>query len=143
MGQSQNAPSHASPRRRSQRVLMQVAVRIRGENAEGASFEEETSTLAINAHGALILLQARITSGSSVHMQHNGTKQEQECQVVFLGPVRSGKAEIGLEFSSPCPTFWRVAFPLKTGRQGIRKHARSSPPTHTRDSAPRQLPGFS
>jgi hypothetical protein len=111
MGQSPNAPSHASPRRRSQRVLMQVSVRIRGENAEGAPFEEETSTLAINAHGALIQMQARITSGSKVHMQHNGTKQEQECQVVFLGPVRSGRAEIGLEFSSPCPTFWRVAFP--------------------------------
>ena len=111
MGQSPNASSHAGPRRRSQRVLMQVAVRIRGKDAEGGSFEEETSTLASNAHGALILLQARITSGSRVHMQHNGTKQEQECQVVFLGPVRSGKAEIGLEFSSPCPTFWRVTFP--------------------------------
>lgn len=111
MGQSPNAPSHAAPRRRSQRVLMQVAIRIRGKNAEGAPFEEETSTLAINAHGALILLQARITSGSMVQLQHNGTKQEQECQVVFLGPVRSGRAEIGLEFSSPCPTFWRVAFP--------------------------------
>ena len=111
MGQTSNAPSQAGPRRRSQRVLMEVGVRIHGENAEGAPFEEETSTLAINAHGALILLQARITSGSSVHMQHNGTKQEQECQVVFLGPVRSDRAEVGLEFSSPCPTFWRVAFP--------------------------------
>ena len=111
MGNSPNAPTQAGPRRRSQRVLMQVAVRIRGENAEGAPFEEETSTLAINAHGALILLQARITSGSTVHMQHNGTKQEQECQVVFLGPVRSGKAEIGLEFAAPSPSFWRVAFP--------------------------------
>jgi len=111
MGHSPHTAGHAGPRRRSQRVLMQVAVRIRGENAEGASFEEETTTLAINAHGALILLQARITSGSTVQLQHNGTKQEQECQVVFLGPVRSGKAEIGLEFSAPCPTFWRVAFP--------------------------------
>ena len=111
MGHSPNVTGHAGPRRRSQRVLMQVSVRIHGENAEGATFEEETSTLAINAHGALILLQARITSGSTVHMQHNGTKQEQECQVVFLGPVRSGRAEVGLEFSSPCPTFWRVAFP--------------------------------
>jgi len=90
---------------------MQVAVHIRGKDAQGAPFEEETDTLAINAHGALILLQARITSGSLVHMQHKGTQQEQECQVVFLGPVRSGKAEIGLEFSSPCPAFWRVTFP--------------------------------
>jgi len=31
--------------------------------------------------------------------------------VAFLGPVRGGKAEIGLEFTAPRPTFWRVAFP--------------------------------
>jgi hypothetical protein len=30
---------------------------------------------------------------------------------VFLGPVRDEKAEIGLEFSAPRPTFWRVSFP--------------------------------
>jgi hypothetical protein len=98
-------------RRRSQRVLMQVAVRIRVNHAQGTDFEEETETLAINAHGALILLQARVTSGSKVFMQHKRTQEEQECHVVFLGPVRSGKAEIGLEFSSPRPAFWRVAFP--------------------------------
>jgi hypothetical protein len=111
MGQPPTAPNHPGPRRRSQRVLMQVGVRIRGNDAQGKPFEEETATLAINAHGALIPLQARLVSGSQVHMQHKGTTQEQECHVVFLGPVRSGKAEIGLEFSAPCPTFWRVAFP--------------------------------
>ncbi len=73
--------------------------------------EEETETLAINAHGALILVNARVTSGSKILMQHKRTQEEQECHVVFLGPVRGGKAEIGLEFSEPGPTFWRVAFP--------------------------------
>jgi hypothetical protein len=91
--------------------LMQVPIRIRGNDAQGKPFEEETGTLAINAHGALVQVQARLTSGSRVHMQHKQTQEEQECQVVFLGPVRSGKAEIGLEFSEPRPTFWRVAFP--------------------------------
>jgi len=90
---------------------MQVAVRIRGNDAQGKPFEEEAATLAINAHGALVALQARLTSGSTVSMQHKGTEEEQECQVVFLGPVRSGKAEIGLEFSAPRPSFWRVTFP--------------------------------
>ena len=90
---------------------MQVAVRIRGNDAQGKKFEEEASTLAINAHGALVPLQARLTSGGKIHMQHKHTQEEQECYVVFLGPVRSGKAEIGLEFSKPCPAFWRVAFP--------------------------------
>jgi len=90
---------------------MQVAVRIRGTDAQGQNFEENTETLAINAHGALVLLSARLTSGSKVHMKHNKTEEEQECHVAFLGPVRSGRAEIGLEFSAPRPTFWRVAFP--------------------------------
>ena len=90
---------------------MQVSVRIRGNDAQGKSFEEEATTLAINAHGALVQLHVRLTSGGKVLMQHKQTQEEQECQVVFLGPVRSGKAEIGLEFSAPRPTFWRVAFP--------------------------------
>jgi hypothetical protein len=90
---------------------MQVPVKLRGSDAQGASFEEETETLAINAHGALVLLQARVTSGAKIQLKHTRTAEEQECHVVFLGPVRGNKAEIGLEFSAPRPQFWRVAFP--------------------------------
>ncbi len=111
MGDAQTTPVHAGPRRRSQRVLMQVPVGIRGNDAQGKAFEEEAATLAINAHGALILMETRLTSGSKVLLKHKQTQQEQECHVVFLGPVRAGKAEVGLEFSVSCPTFWRVAFP--------------------------------
>src|SRR3981189_481428 len=111
MAQVPNTSTHTGARRRSQRVLVQVPVRIRGKNPQGVSFEEFTETLAINAHGALVLLSARLTSGSVVHMKHNKTEEEQECHVAFLGPVRSAKGEIGLEFTAPCPTFWRVAFP--------------------------------
>ena len=90
---------------------MQVGVRIRGKDALGKDFEEFTETLAINAHGALVLLTSRVVSGAIVQMKHNKTEEEQECHVAFLGPVRGGKAEIGVEFTSPHPTFWRVAFP--------------------------------
>jgi hypothetical protein len=90
---------------------MQVPIRVRGKDAQGKDFEEYTETLAINAHGALVLLNARVTSGSIVQLRHNKTEEEQECHVAFLGPVRSGRAEIGVEFSAPRPTFWRVAFP--------------------------------
>lgn len=111
MGQASNIHISSGSRRRSQRVLMQVLVRIRGEDAQGHKIEEETETLAINAHGALVLLNSRLTSGSKVLLQHKRTSEEQECHVAFLGPVRNGKAEIGLEFSAPRPGFWRVAFP--------------------------------
>jgi hypothetical protein len=104
-------PSSTGARRRSQRVLMQVSVRLNGIDAQGKPFDEEADTLAINAHGALILLQARLTSGSLITLRNNVTKEEQECVVAFLGPVRGNKAEIGLEFSARRPQFWRVAFP--------------------------------
>jgi hypothetical protein len=110
MDQVSNTPPH-TVRRRSQRILMQVPIRVRGKDAQGKDFEEYTETLAINAHGALVLLNARVTSGSIVQLRHNKTEEEQECHVAFLGPVRSGRAEIGVEFSAPRPTFWRVAFP--------------------------------
>jgi hypothetical protein len=111
MAQVTNTSMNPGARRRSQRVLMQVAVRVYGSDAQGRAFDEETETLAINAHGALVLLTARVTSGSKVQLQHKKTLEDQECHVVFLGPVRAGKAEIGLEFSAPRPAFWRVAFP--------------------------------
>jgi hypothetical protein len=111
MAQVTNTSVNTGAKRRSQRVLMQVAVRIRGTDAQGRSVDEETETLAINAHGALVMLQSRFTSGSKLLLQHKKTQEQQECHVVFLGPVRAGKAEIGLEFTSPHPTFWRVAFP--------------------------------
>ena len=111
MSQPLQNPTNVGVRRRSQRVLMQVGIQVSGNDAQGKYFREETDTLAINAHGALILLHARITSGSILKLQNNRTKEEQECHVVFLGPVRGEKAEIGLEFSAPRPQFWRVAFP--------------------------------
>jgi len=111
MSQPLQNSSNPGVRRRSQRVLMQISVQVSGNDAQGKYFREETDTLAINAHGALVLLHARITSGSLLKLQHNRTKEEQECHVVFLGPVRGEKAEIGLEFSAPRPQFWRVTFP--------------------------------
>jgi hypothetical protein len=111
MAESQKVSGSYMPRRRSQRVLMQVSVRVNGTDSQGNPFSEDTDTLAVNAHGALILLNTRITSGSTLKMLHKGTQEEQECHVVFLGPVRAGRSEIGLEFSGPRPGYWRVAFP--------------------------------
>src|SRR5437660_4771017 len=110
MTQVSNTPMHAGARRRSQRVLMQVGIRIRGKDSQGKDFEEFTETLAINAHGSLVLLAARVTSGSAVHVRHNKTEEEQECHVAFVGAVGGGNGEIGLEVTTPRPTFWRVAF---------------------------------
>jgi hypothetical protein len=109
MGQIPNTT--VGTRRRSQRVLMQVGVMVHGTDVQGRKFEEETETLSVNAHGALVLVGARLAAGAKVVLRHNRTQEEQECVVVFLGPLRGSKTEIGLDFSSPRPAFWRVIFP--------------------------------
>lgn len=98
-------------RRRSQRVLMQVSVVIRGTDGHGRSFEEETETLSISAHGALVMLAAKVTPGTMVVLKHSRTQEDQECQVIFLGTPHGDKTEIGLEFTSRRPGFWRITFP--------------------------------
>jgi hypothetical protein len=104
-------PDFPLARRRSQRVVMQVPVRVRGDDVGGRAFDEETETLAINAHGAFILLQVRVSRGAQIMLKHNRTGEEQECRVLHVGPLRGNKAEVGLEFSSPRAHFWRVYFP--------------------------------
>lgn len=111
MPQPPSSTSSAGSRRRSQRVLMQVSVRLQGTDTQGQAFDEEADTLAINAHGALVLIQARVISGTMLMLHNNTTKEVQECVVAFLGPVRGNKAEVGLEFSARRPAFWRIAFP--------------------------------
>ncbi len=111
MSQPPNPTISSPTRRRSQRVLMQVGIVVCGADTMNRKFEEETETLSINAHGALILLGAKVAGGTKVVVKHKRTNEEQECSVVFQGSMRGGKTEIGIEFSTPRPTFWRVAFP--------------------------------
>jgi PilZ domain-containing protein len=129
MAQVSNINAASGARRRSQRVLMQISVRVTGNDAEGKQFAEETDTLAINAHGALVLLTTRVTSGGKLQMRHQRTNEEQECHVVFLGPVRNGKCEVGLEFTESRPAFWRVAFPPEDWSP---RHPEARTATHTR-----------
>src|SRR6266478_248823 len=50
LAESREASWLAANRRRSQRALMTIPVRVSGQNVLGSSFEEETQTRAISAH---------------------------------------------------------------------------------------------
>lgn len=99
-------------RRRSQRVFLSVRVIVRSENApQNAAFEEETQTMVVNVHGALILLAAKVIKGQKLRMTNRVTKAEQLCQVASLGPKSEGKTQVGVEFLKPSPDFWQISFP--------------------------------
>jgi len=102
----------AANRRRSQRVLMTVPVRVAGKTGAGA-FEEETHTRAISAHGALIHLLTQVYRGQRLTLSNVQTKAALECIVAHIDRHQPNRPHVGVEFLLPNPLFWHVAFPPK------------------------------
>ena len=98
-------------KRRSQRVLVSVPVTVITQGADKQPVSEETRTLVVNAHGALVLTRQKVSIGQLLTLKNTKTEEEQACRVVFINPQQAGKSEVGLEFMKPAPRFWRIAFP--------------------------------
>jgi c-di-GMP-binding flagellar brake protein YcgR len=103
----------AANRRRSQRVLMTIPVRVSGQTGVGLHFEEETQTRAISAHGALILVSTQVYRGQRLTLSNVQTKAALECVVAHIEKYQSSQPQVGVEFMLPNPIFWHVAFPPK------------------------------
>src|SRR5216683_3677076 len=101
----------AANRRRSQRVLMTIPVRVSGKTDAGLPFGEETHTRAISAHGALILMSTQVYRGQRLTLSNVQTRAALECVVAHIDRRKDPQA--GVEFTLPNPMFWHVAFPPK------------------------------
>jgi len=97
-------------RRRSRRVILCVPVTVSGDSVKGP-FSEDTHTLVVNAHGALILLAAEVLAGQLIQVRSRAHSVQQICRICYLGPTVEGKTQIGVEFAKPAPDFWQISFP--------------------------------
>jgi hypothetical protein len=98
-------------RRRSMRVLLSVPILVSGKNAAGKDFKEETRTLVVNAHGALISLTSPVTAEQRILVSNRATQQSLACRVVYVGAPQAGRMQMGIEFEKPMPSFWQIDFP--------------------------------
>jgi hypothetical protein len=103
----------AANRRRSQRVLVTIPVRVSGQTGHRSPFEEATHTRAISAHGALILLSNQVHRGQRLTLSNLQTRAALECVVAHIDRHQSNHPQVGVEFTLPNPVFWHVAFPPK------------------------------
>src|SRR5580693_5493063 len=85
-------------RRRSLRVLLSVPILVSGKASDNREFTEEARTLVVNAHGALISLEARVTPNQQITIANKTTRQTLECRVVHVGNAQGGKVQLGVEF---------------------------------------------
>jgi hypothetical protein len=98
-------------RRRSQRVFLSIPVVVEGQTLKGEKFREETTTLAVSAHGGLVTLSNAVDAKKAVMLIHRGSGQQQICRVAYSGTIQRGKTEVGLEFTAAAPKFWQIDFP--------------------------------
>ncbi len=93
------------------RVLLSVPVSVRGLDVNRKNFQEETKTLVVNAHGALILIASQLKAGQTITVTNLATKAMLDCRVVYHGQAQGGRTQVGIEFLQPSPSFWQVNFP--------------------------------
>ncbi|MGH9683484.1 MAG: PilZ domain-containing protein [Candidatus Acidiferrales bacterium] len=128
--------SHGAPtdtgadKRRTQRVQIAMPVIARGKSA-GQNFDETTTTVTVNAHGAMLLLQARVARGDKVTILNPKTTEEMPCTVVFIGQREGTRTQVGVEFAEPSRIFWRINFPPEDWNPSQRKKAGPLPSSAT------------
>jgi PilZ domain len=97
--------------RRSQRVMLKVSVIVLVHGTDNKVVSEVTRTVTVNAHGAKILLGLKVSIGEVLMLRNSGTGEEVSCRVVYISPHQAEKKEVGLDFITPSPGFWRISFP--------------------------------
>lgn len=108
------APKRFSKPRRSLRMYLLIRVRVERQAADGKTSLEDTETYVINEHGALIRLLARPQLQERLTLQNASTRETQAAKVVYISEAKDGTFNTGIEFDTPCPSFWGVTFPCRS-----------------------------
>jgi hypothetical protein len=111
-------PSNFVNRRRSQRVLLAVRLEVSGKRLNKTSFEEETKTIIVNSHGALLHLKESVVNGQVLSLKNDDTNEKISCTVVdiFLAKRECRKWPSSLRTLSPI-----LASHLSSGRLDLAK----------------------
>jgi PilZ domain len=97
--------------RRSKRVVLRLPIQVRWTPPGDIAITEETTTLVVNAHGALISLAMKVKPGTRIFVRNRAVADDKECRVVRIQEKHAGKSEVGVEFLRPDAKFWGLEFP--------------------------------
>jgi len=109
-GQVSSKPLVHEERRRSQRVLLRTRARIHVA-LEGKLTTIEAITLSVTPQGALVVMNRTLPIEARLVLEHGITKECVACKVARAAREMPEGFHVPLEFDSPAPEFWRIAFP--------------------------------
>jgi hypothetical protein len=93
-------------RRKVRRFTMRVPVFVYGHGPAQEPFHEQTTSLVVNANGALLALEHSVVPGETLLLTNAATRAEQSCRVIHFRATQSHQTEVGIAFESPSTDFW-------------------------------------
>jgi len=90
---------------------MDVPIIVSGELPDHRAFREETFTVTVSAHGALMMMATKVALGQKLVVMNPENHDEREARVAYLGRPHAGLSQVAIEFARPSPTFWPVTSP--------------------------------
>jgi hypothetical protein len=105
--------SNSAGNRKTKRVVLVVPVAVSTNGDEGNPFSEKTTTLIVNATGALVYLTTAVFEGQKLQMVNSLTGDKILCTVASVTKSGQEKAkwEVGIAFAEQKPRFWGISFP--------------------------------
>lgn len=108
----QGAQYQGPERRRSQRVLIVIPVKVQWAQADGTRTEEDAQTEIVNAHGALLRMKVPPFESAKLELKRPAAGSSSQARVVKVHPHRpDGLARVAVELASPGQAFWGISIP--------------------------------
>jgi hypothetical protein len=100
-----------SNRRRSERVVLRIALRLSALMPDGKRINIQAQSLVVNAHGGLLDVGMEMVPGQQIRLSNSKTEIIATGRVVRVKASEMGRFSVAFEFESPAPNFWPVSFP--------------------------------
>jgi hypothetical protein len=96
--------------RHSQRVMLRVHANIHVVlHGKPATFK--VTTVSVNQQGALVVMERSLPENTRLVLEHGQTGERVACRVTRSPLEMPEGFHVPIEFDSPAPDFWKIAFP--------------------------------
>lgn len=113
-------------KRRGDRIALDAPISVRGTDAAGEAFGEQTRTVVLSRQGATIVLKRKLAPGSLITIRNLAIGSEAQCRVVAQTGGQADGYLYGVSLLDPTTDLWGIGFP---------------PPSKAKNSAARLLLG--
>jgi TonB family protein len=135
------SPKQASGQMRADAVSIEIPVKVHGSRVTQVvrevtphtePFEEQTSTMIVFPHGAVLRMSTAVTVGQMLVVTNSKTRQDAICRVVKVRTFTNAQGYVEIEFSHPQAGYWGVSF-SGDAPAAASKPASTPPPTIPRE----------